>query len=40
VIITVQPAIGPNGARRLKGCLEDATLNDIQASVRSITQIE
>ena len=31
--IELRPAIGPNGEKRLRGCLEDATLDKIQAAV-------
>ena len=33
VEIELAPALGPNGERRLRGCLEDATLDKIQAAV-------
>jgi len=33
VTIGLAPAVGPNGERRLRGCLEDATLDKIQAAV-------
>jgi len=33
VTIGLEPAVGPNGERRLRGCLEDATLDKIQAAV-------
>jgi hypothetical protein len=35
VEIELAPAIGPNGERKLRGCLEDATLDKIQAAVVS-----
>jgi hypothetical protein len=33
VTIGLEPALGPDGERRLRGCLEDATLDKIQAAV-------
>jgi hypothetical protein len=36
VEIELAPALGPNGERRLRGCLEDATLDKIQAAVVSV----
>ena len=36
VTIELEPALGPNGERRLRGCLEDATLDKIQAAVVSV----
>jgi hypothetical protein len=35
--VTISPAIGENGRKRLVGCLEDATLDRVMGRVRSIT---
>jgi hypothetical protein len=35
--VTISPAIGENGRKRLVGCLEDATLDRVMGHVRSIT---
>jgi hypothetical protein len=35
--VTISPAIGENGRKRLVGCLEDATLDRVMGSVESIT---
>jgi hypothetical protein len=35
--VTVSPAIGENGRKRLVGCLEDATLDRVMGHVQSIT---
>ena len=35
--VTISPAIGENGRKRLSGCLEDATLDRVMGHVRSIT---
>lgn len=37
VSIRLRPALGPNGERRLRGCLEDATLDNIQAAVVEVS---
>lgn len=36
-LLEVSPALGKNGERRLRGCLEDATLDNLSASVVSIS---
>jgi hypothetical protein len=36
VRIELRPGIGPNGERKLRGCLEDATLDNIQAAVVNV----
>jgi hypothetical protein len=33
VSLNLRPGLGPNGERRLRGCLEDATLDHVQAAV-------
>jgi hypothetical protein len=35
--VTISPAIGENGRKRLSGCLEDATLDRVMGHVQSIT---
>ena len=35
--VTISPAIGENGRKRLVGCLEDATLDRVMGHVQSIT---
>jgi hypothetical protein len=35
--ITISPAIGENGRKRLLGCLEDATLDRVQGHVQSVS---
>jgi hypothetical protein len=35
--VTISPAIGENGRKRLQGCLEDATLDRVMGHVESIT---
>ena len=35
--VTVTPAIGEHGRKRLAGCLEDGTLDRVRGHVRSIT---
>jgi hypothetical protein len=35
--VTISPAIGENGSKRLVGCLEDTTLDRVMGHVRSIT---
>jgi hypothetical protein len=35
--VTISPAIGENGRKRLWGCLEDATLDRVMGHVQSIT---
>ncbi|MGH9113599.1 MAG: hypothetical protein ACRDZN_15085 [Acidimicrobiales bacterium] len=35
--VTIAPAIGENGRKRLTGCLEDATLDRVMGHVRSIS---
>jgi hypothetical protein len=35
--VTVTPAIGEHGRKRLAGCLEDGTLDRVSGHVRSIT---
>ena len=35
--VSISPAIGENGRKRLVGCLEDATLDRVMGHVRSIT---
>jgi hypothetical protein len=35
--VTISPAIGENGRKRLTGCLEDATLDRVMGHVQSIT---
>jgi hypothetical protein len=35
--VTISPAIGDNGRKRLVGCLEDATLDRVMGHVESIT---
>jgi hypothetical protein len=35
--VTISPAIGENGRKRLVGCLEDATLDRVMGHVHSIT---
>jgi hypothetical protein len=35
--VTISPAIGENGRKRLVGCLEDATLDRVMGHVESIT---
>jgi hypothetical protein len=37
---TVSPALGEDSRRRLRGCLEDATLDRISARVRSIETVD
>ncbi len=37
--LVVAPAIGPTGQRRLIGCLEDATIDRVNAEVLSVEQI-
>jgi hypothetical protein len=34
--VSISPAIGENGRKRLVGCLEDATLDRVMGHVRSI----
>jgi hypothetical protein len=34
--VSISPAIGENGRKRLVGCLEDATLDRVVGHVRSI----
>jgi hypothetical protein len=34
--VTISPAIGENGRKRLVGCLEDATLDRVMGRVRTI----
>ncbi len=34
--VTISPAIGENGRKRLVGCLEDATIDRVMGHVRSI----
>jgi hypothetical protein len=36
--VTITPAIGENGRKRLVGCLEDGTLDRVMGHVSSITQ--
>lgn len=36
--IRVEPAPGPNGERRLRGCLEDAVLDEVQARVLTMVR--
>jgi hypothetical protein len=35
--VTISPAIGENGRKRLAGCLEDVTLDRVMGHVQSIT---
>ena len=35
--VTISPAIGENGRKRLLGCLEDGTLDRVMGHVRSVT---
>jgi hypothetical protein len=35
--VTISPAIGDNGRKRLVGCLEDATLDRVMGHVQAIT---
>ena len=37
--VTVSPAIGNNGHKRLVGCLEDGTLDRVQGHVASVTSM-
>ena len=39
VSLRLSPALGINGERRLRGCLEDATLDKVQAAVRRVEQL-
>jgi len=37
--VTVSPAIGENGRKRLLGCLEDATLDRVQGHVQAVVAV-
>jgi hypothetical protein len=37
--VTISPAIGENGRKRLMGCLEDATLDRVMGHVHSLTTV-
>lgn len=37
VLVVIEPAPGPNAQRRLRGCFDDATLDNIQARVLDIS---
>lgn len=36
-VVTVSPAIGTNGRKRLEGCLKDGTLDRVQGHIESIS---
>jgi hypothetical protein len=38
--VTISPAIGNNGHKRLVGCLEDGTLDRVQGHVASVTSMD
>jgi hypothetical protein len=38
ITFTISPSFGPQAARRLQGCLEDAVIDRISASVLSLDQ--
>jgi hypothetical protein len=38
--VTISPAIGENGRKRLTGCIEDATLDRVIGHVRSLDTID
>ncbi|HEX5945071.1 MAG TPA: hypothetical protein VFY82_02290, partial [Acidimicrobiales bacterium] len=35
--VSISPAIGTNGDKRLRGCLQDGTLDRVQGHVQSVT---
>ena len=35
--VSISPAIGTNGGKRLRGCLQDGTLDRVQGHVRSVS---
>jgi hypothetical protein len=39
VMVTIEPALGPLGMRRLGGCLEDLTLDGVRAELVSVRHL-
>ncbi len=35
--VSIEPAIGTNGRKRLQGCIEDGTLDRVQGHIQSLT---